>query len=164
MLRVLVIILSLAVLVAGCNGGTSQGSLIGQPAPDFTFYVTEEQSISLSDLQGSPVLLNFWATWCGPCASEMPYLQQVYDDWQEKGLVLLAINVMESYSEVEDFVQSRGLSLPVLLDSEGIVASQYGVGNIPTTFFIDSQGIVQHVQVGYFQSAADIESILSQLD
>jgi peroxiredoxin len=164
MLRVLVIILSLAVLVAGCNGGTSQGSLIGQPAPDFNFYVTEEQSISLSDLQGSPVLLNFWATWCGPCASEMPYLQQVYDDWQERGLVLLAINIGESYSEVEDFVQSRGLSLPVLLDSEGIVASQYGVGPIPTTFFIDSQGIVQHVQVGYFQSAADIESILSQLD
>lgn len=161
MLRVLVIILSLAVLVAGCGG---QKSLVGQPAPDFNFYVTEEQSISLSDLQGSPVLLNFWATWCGPCASEMPYLQQVYGDWQERGLVLLAINIGESYPEVEDFVQSRGLSLPVLLDSEGIVASQYGVGPIPTTFFIDSQGIVQHVQVGAFQSAADIESILSQLD
>jgi cytochrome c biogenesis protein CcmG/thiol:disulfide interchange protein DsbE len=164
MLRVLVIILSLAVLVAGCNGGTSQGSLIGKPAPDFTFNVTEEQSVSLSDLQGGPVLLNFWATWCDPCAYEMPYLQQVYDDWQEKGLVLLAINIGESYSEVEDFVQSRGLYFPILLDSEGIIALQYGVSNIPASFFIDSQGIVQHVQVGAFQSVADIESILSQLD
>jgi peroxiredoxin len=163
MLRVLVIILSLAVLVAGCNGGTSQGSLIGQPAFDFKFNV-EGQSVSLSDLQGGPVLLNFWATWCGPCASEMPYLQQVYDDWQETGLVLLAVNVGEDYSDVEDFVKSRGLSFPILLDSEGLVAAQYGVSSIPASFFIDSQGIVQHVQVGAFQSAADIESILNQLD
>jgi peroxiredoxin len=161
MLRVLVIILSLAVLVAGCGG---QKSLVGQPAPDFNFYVTEEQSISLSDLQGSPVLLNFWASYCSPCIKEMPYLQQVYDDWQEKGLVLLAINIGEDPSDVENFAQSLRLYFPILLDSEGIVASQYGVGPIPTTFFIDSQGIVQHVQVGAFQSAADIESILSQLD
>jgi cytochrome c biogenesis protein CcmG/thiol:disulfide interchange protein DsbE len=163
-LKLLAVILSLAVLVAGCNGGTSQDSLVGQPAPDFKFHVTEEQSVSLSDLQGSPVLLNFWATWCGPCASEMPYLQQVYDAWQEKGLVLLAINIGESYSEVEDFMQSRGLSFPVLLDSEGLIALQYGVSSIPSTFFIDSQGIVQHVQVGFFRSVADIESILSELD
>jgi peroxiredoxin len=161
MLRVLVIILSLAVLVAGCGG---QKSLVGKLAPDFTFNVTEEQSVSLSDLQGGPVLLNFWTTYCGACLIEMPYLQQVYDDWQEKGLVLLAINIGEDYSKVENFVQSRGLYFPVLLDSKGLIASQYGVGNIPASFFIDSQGIVQHVQVGAFQSAADIESILSQLD
>jgi cytochrome c biogenesis protein CcmG/thiol:disulfide interchange protein DsbE len=164
MLRVLVIILSLAVLLVGCNGGAPQGSLLGQPAPDFQFQVTEEQSISLSDLQGNPVLLNFWATYCGPCAYEMPYLQQVYDDWQGSGLVLLAINIGEDLSTVGNFVQSRGLSLPVVLDTRGAIAYQYGIQNIPTTFFIDSQGIVQHVQVGVFQSVAEIESILSQLD
>jgi peroxiredoxin len=164
MLRVLVIILSLAVLVAGCNGGTSQGSLIGQPAPDFQFHVTEEQLVSLSEFQGSPVLLNFWTTTCGPCRIEMPYLQQIWDEWQGKGLILLAINIAESPSVVENFMQSQGLSLPVLLDSTGAIAAQYGIRAIPTTFFIDSQGVVQHVQVGVFQSAAEIESILSQLN
>ena len=78
--------------------------------------------------------------------------------------MLLAINIRESSSEVEGFMQSQGLSLPVLLDSEGAIAAQYGVGPIPTTFFVDSEGIIQHVQVGAFQSAAEIENILSQLD
>jgi peroxiredoxin len=164
MLRVLVIILSLAVLVAGCGGGVSQGSLLGQPAPDFQFHVTEEQLVSLSEFQGSPVLLNFWTTTCGPCRIEMPYLQQIWDEWQGKGLILLAINIAESPSVVENFMQSQGLSLPVLLDSTGAIAAQYGIRAIPTTFFIDSQGVVQHVQVGVFQSAAEIESILSQLN
>jgi peroxiredoxin len=163
-LKLLAIILSLAVLLAGCNGETPQGSLIGQPAPDFQFQVTEEQYIYLSELQGSPVLINFWATYCGPCVVEMPYLQEIYYGWQEKGLVLLAINIGEDPSDVENFVQSRGLSLPVLLDSGGMASAQYGVNLIPTTFFIDSQGIIQEVHVGAFQSVAEIENILNQLD
>jgi len=163
MLRVLVVILSLVVLVAGCGGGTSQGSLIGKPAPDFNFQVTEGQSFSLSTLQGGPVLLNFWATYCGPCRVEMPYLQQIWDEWQGAGLIVLAINISESPSEVESFMQSQGLSLPVLLDSEGAIAYKYGILNIPTTFFIDSEGIVQHIKVGSFSSAAEIESILKEV-
>lgn len=160
MLRVLVIILSLAVLVAGCGG---QKSLLGKPAPDFQFQVTEEQSFSLSDLKGGPVLLNFWASYCSPCVKEMPYLQQVWEGWQGTGLVLLAINIGENPSEVENFMQSRGLSFPVLLDSDGAIAYQYDVLSIPTTFFIDSEGIVQHIKIGSFQSAAEIEEKLSQL-
>ncbi len=164
MLRVLVIILSLAVLLAGCGGGASQSPQVGQPAPDFKFQDAEGQSTSLSDLKGSPVLLNFWTTTCVYCAIEMPYLQQVYNDWRGKGLVLLAINIAESPSAVENFMQSQGLSLPVLLDSTGAITIKYGVGPIPTTFFIDSQGIVQYVRVGAFQSVAEIESFLSQLN
>lgn len=148
-------------MVAGCGG---QKSLLGKPAPDFQFQVPDGQSFSLSDLQGGPVLLNFWTTGCGPCAYEMPYLQQVWDGWQGRGLLLLAINIRESSSDVEGFMQRQGLSLPVLLDSKGAIAAQYGVGPIPTTFFVDSEGIIQHVQVGAFQSAAEIENILSQLD
>src|SRR4030042_1886480 len=115
MLKVLAIILSLGVLVAGCGG---QNPLLGKPAPDFQFGGPDEQPVSLSDLKGSPVLLNFWATWCGPCRGEMPYLQQIYEKWQTMGLVLLAINIGESPSDVEEFMQSQGLSLPVLLDGE----------------------------------------------
>jgi peroxiredoxin len=160
MLKVSAIILGLVVLLAGCGG---QESLVGKPAPDFQFGGPNGQPVSLSDLKGSPVLLNFWMTTCYPCRMEMPYLQQIYDDWQVRGLVLLAINVMESSSEVEAFLQSQGLSLPVLLDSTGAVAAQYGIQAIPATFFIDSEGIVQEVQVGAFQSASEVEESLFQL-
>jgi thiol-disulfide isomerase/thioredoxin len=160
MLKLSAIILSLGVLVAGCGG---QNPLLGKPAPDFQFQGPDGQSISLSALKGNPVLINFWATWCGPCRGEMPYLQQIYEKWQIMGVVLLAINIMESSSDVDKFMQSQGLSLPVLLDSEGEIAAQYDIQAIPATFFIDSEGIVQEVKVGAFQSTAEIEESLLQL-
>ncbi len=178
---ILTIVISLGILFAGCGGEAEQnGSALGritgvsmdstqspqagELAPDFYFETPEGEPSSLTTLQGSPVLLNFWATWCPPCREEMPYLQQIWDGWQEKGLVLLAINIGESPSDVESFMQSQGLSFPVLLDSSGAIATQYDIRNIPTTFFIDSEGIIQHIKVGAFQSKAEIESILSQLD
>ncbi len=160
MLKLLVIILSLVVLLAGCGG---QNPLLGKPAPDFQLTSLDGQPVSLSDLKGNPVLINFWATWCPPCRGEMPYLQQIYEKWQIMGLVLLAINIQESSSDVEGFMQSQGLSLPVLLDSDGAIAAQYGIEAIPATFFIDSEGTVQEVKVGAFQSTAEIEESLLQL-
>ena len=160
MLKLSAIILSLVVLLAGCGG---QNPLLGKPAPDFQLSSLDGQPVSLSDLKGSPVLLNFWATWCGPCRGEMPYLQQIYEKWQVMGLVLLAINIGESSSDVGEFMQDQGLSLPVLLDSEGEISAQYGIEYIPATFFIDSEGIVQEVKVGAFQSTAEIEESLLQL-
>lgn len=152
--------LSLVVLLAGCGG---QGPSVGKPAPDFQLSSLDGQLVSLSDLKGSPVLLNFWASWCGPCVHEMPYLQQIYEKWQVMGLVLLAINIMESPSEVDNFMQSQGLNFPVLLDSNGAIATQYDIQAIPTTFLIDSSGIVQEVRVGAFQSTAEIEESLLKL-
>ena len=157
---ILAIILSLGILCTGCS---SQSPEVGKPAPDFQFQGADGQPISLSDLQGSPVLLNFWATWCGPCAYEMPYLQQIWDGWQDKGLLLLAINVSESPSDVEGFMQSHGFSFPVLLDSAGTLAEQYGALYLPASFFIDKEGILQEVHVGPFQSTAEIEENLSPL-
>jgi len=159
---ILAITLSLGILFAGCDGGTSQDPWIGQPAPDFQFQGADEQPVSLSDLQGSPVLLNFWATYCAPCRVEMPFLQQIYEGWQGTGLVLMAINIGESPSEVGGFMQSQGFSFPVVLDSTGALAGQYDILYIPTTFFIDSYGIIQEVKVGPFQSAAEIEDSLSR--
>jgi peroxiredoxin len=160
MLKLSVIILSLVVLLAGCGG---QKTLLGKPAPDFQFAGPGGQPVSLSDLQGRPVLLNFWATYCPPCVHEMPYLQQVWDDWQTGGLVLLAINIGESSSEVQGFMQGQGFTFPVLLDGNGAIAAKYGIKGIPTTFFIDGEGIIQQVQVGAFPNAAAIEESLSQL-
>jgi thiol-disulfide isomerase/thioredoxin len=158
---ILTIVISLGILFAGCGG---QGPRVGEPAPDFQFQGSDGQPTSLSDLQGSPVLLNFWATYCPPCREEMPYLQQVYNEWQGKGLVLLLINIGDSSSDVAAFMQSEGLFFPVLLDSNGATAARYDIRSIPTTFFIDSKGVIQHIKVGAFGSAAEIESLLSQLD
>jgi len=158
-----VIILTLGMLLAGCAGGSKENPWIGKPAPDFQLSTLNGQPVSLSDLRGKPVLVNFWATWCLPCRGEMPYIQQIYDEWQAKGLVLLAINIGESPSQVAKFMQSQGLSLPVLLDGKGNIAVMYNVRAIPTTFFIDRDGIIKDMKVGAFQSKAEIESSLSKL-
>ena len=169
MLKVtLVIILALGLIIAGCSAGCSPEApapvpQVGKPAPDFQFNNPEGQSVSLSDSQGNPVLINFWQIRCPPCRSEMPYIQQVYDEWHSKGLVVLAINIGESPSQIKEFMQSQGLSLPVLLDMQGKVAEQYNIWYIPTTFFIDKDGIIQAIRVGAFPSKAAIERSLSKI-
>ena len=108
-------------------------------------------------------MLNFWASWCGPCRAEMPYIQQIYDEWQDKGLVLLTINVRESASTARQFMQSNNLSFPVLLDTNGNVTQMYNFRGIPTTFFIDEDGIIQARRVGSFSSKQQIEDRLSKI-
>lgn len=141
----------------------AQGTQVGNLAPDFELQSLDGQSVSLSDLQGKPVLLNFWATWCRPCVSEMPYLQEIHDEWAGKGLALLAVNIGESSAKVKEFIQNHNLSLPVLLDSNQDVALEYNIRYIPTTFFIDKNGIIQAVKFGAFSSKAEIEEILSKI-
>ena len=150
--------------ITGVSAGSDSDLGIGKPAPDFWFTTDQGESTSLSAFRGKIVLLNFWATWCGPCRSEIPYIQRIYNEWSEEELVMLAINVSEGADDVTSFVQSNSLSFPVLLDSQGQVAARYLVPGLPTTFFMDKQGLIQEVKVGAFQSTAQIESILNQLD
>lgn len=128
-------------------------------APDFQLPGLEGQAVSLSSLRGHPVLLNFWATWCGACQAEMPYLQEVFEDKEltDQGLVIVAIDVGEASPEVKKFVQDNGLSFQVLLDTRGTVAASYGVSGIPMTFFIDKDGIIKDRNIGSFANKAEIE-------
>jgi len=159
----LLIILTSVMLVASCST-PSEAPEIGKSAPSFQISDIDGQSVSLSDFRGKPVLLNFWATWCSPCRVEMPYIQEVYDEWSERGLVVLAVNRSESPSRVERFIQYYNLSFPVLLDMEGNAARQYNIrGIIPTTYFIDSSGVIQDIKVGAFLSMAEIEDGLSRI-
>ena len=166
---ILAIALALGAVATSCtgqpttNGGTAGPPEVGKLVPDFELDTLDGQTVVLSQLSGTPVLLNFWATWCGPCRHEMPYLQQVYEDWPGDELVLLTINIGESPSQVAEFMQGQGLSFPVLLDSQGEIAEKYGIRGIPTTFFIDKDGIIQDIRIGAFQSKAEIESSLSKL-
>jgi len=158
-------VLTAGLVMAGCSSNSTSPTptQVGNLAPDFQFYNPEEEPISLSDLRGKPVMLNFWATWCGPCVSEMPYLQQVYEEWSDKGLVLLAINKGEPPSQVKEFLQNHNLSLPVLLDTKQVIAQKYSIRAIPTTFFIDKEGIIQVVRVGAFPNKEAIESDLNKI-
>jgi len=161
---ILLIILALVLLLTGCPADSeSSGARVGEPAPDFQFQNLDGQNISLSDLRGEPVLINFWATWCRPCVLEMPYLQEIYEEWSDAGLILLAINMGESPAQVEDFMRNYNLSLPVMLDTKRFVAQMYNITGIPTTFFIDKDGIIQEKIIGAFPNKESIEQCLDKI-
>jgi peroxiredoxin len=179
MLKVILPVMLISVLlIAGCPGNSEPdisrlGSIIdceeytgggfkaGDPAPDFHFQNADGQTVALSDFRGEVVLINFWAYWCGPCVYEMPFIQQVYEEWQEKGLVLLSIHIGEDAEKAASFIEEYNLSFPVLMDIEGIVATQYGATSIPTTFLIDKEGLIQGIKVGRFSSVEEIEGGIS---
>jgi len=160
----LIVILVLGLLMMGCSSRSEpEVAQVGGIAPDFKLQGSDGQSVSLSDFEGRPVLINFWATWCGPCAYEMPYLQEVHDGWSDKEVVLLIINIGESSSTVEKFMQEHNLSFPVLLDTKKIVAQKYNISAIPTTFFISKDGTVQEKIIGAFPNKEEIENRLAKI-
>lgn len=135
----------------------------GKSAPNFQFNDAYGNSVSLVDFRGKAILLNFWATWCVPCRAEMPYIQDVYNTWSEHGLVVLAVNMRESPSKVKQFMQNHMLSFPVLLDTRGSVAEKYNIRYVPTTYFIDSSGVISYIKIGAFRSVAEVEDIVSKI-
>jgi thiol-disulfide isomerase/thioredoxin len=113
-------------------------------------------------------MVNFWTTGCGACVAEMPDIQAAYDEWSgEKELVVLLVNAKQHLTHVERYIEDPDhawLTLPVLLDSDGAVAREYGISRIPRTFFIDSTGIIREIQLGRFQHTKEILDILDTLD
>ena len=154
--------LASGLIVPGCSS-SNQAPEIGEMAPDFQLPTLEGQTVSLSDYRGKPVLLNFWASWCGPCQYEMLFLQQTYEKWTGRGLVVLAVNLQESPDVVKEFMVDFGLSLPVLLATDPEVPLSYNVRGIPATFFIDKSGIIRDIKVGPFTSEAEIEERLLKI-
>ena len=138
---------------------------VGRLAPDFELADIDGQSVSLESLRGQYVMLNFWATWCGPCRAEMPFMQEIYEnsEWSEAGVIIVAVNVGESATQARAFMDDFGFGFRVLLDSATKTAAEYNIRGIPTTFFIDRDGIIRDIRVGTFRSRAEIESILTSL-
>jgi peroxiredoxin len=130
----------------------SQGSAPRQGfhAPDFELLDLTGTLVRLSDLKGSVVVLNFWASWCPPCKAEMPAFQKIHTAFQDQDLYILAINAtaQDNIAAINEFVQKNRLTLPVLLDSDGSVEKAYMVQALPSTFFIDEEGIIQNVVIG----------------
>jgi len=116
-------------------------------AKDFELSTLSGESLRLQELHGKAVLINFWATWCGPCREEMPLLQK-YADRHSDQLIVLAVNAQESEGVVQSFVNELGLSFPVLLDSRGVVEDLYRVRAFPTSVFIDAEGTIRSQHIG----------------
>lgn len=154
--------LGLLFLLLGC--ATASAARRGQVAPDFSLETLTGETLRLSDFRGRPVLLNFWNSWCPPCRTEMSELQQVQEALGDR-VVILAINLLYQEDRLEDvyaFVREQGLTFPILLDRDGQVVTDYRVGSLPTSFFVDAEGKIYLVQVGPM-TRSFIESILREM-
>ena len=130
-------------------------------APDFTAYDADGNAVQLSDYFGKPLVLNFWASWCGPCKSEMPAFQQAYE--QEDGVQFLLVNMTggrETQADAEALLEEEGYTFPVLFDLDLDAAMTYGVAALPTTYFLDAEGNL----VAWAQGAINEETLQQGLD
>ncbi|ALC51885.1 thiol:disulfide interchange protein [Bacillus thuringiensis] len=130
----------------------SNGIEIGKSAPDFELTKLDGTNVKLSDLKGKKVILNFWATWCGPCQQEMPDMEAFYKEHKEN-VEILAINYTPSEKgggeeKVSNFVKEKGITFPILLDKNIDVTTAYKVITIPTSYFIDTKGVIQDKFIG----------------
>lgn len=117
------------------------GLRVGEKAPDFELMTLDGKTVKLSDYRGKKVILNFWATWCPPCKAEMPDIQKFYNE-ADDNVEILAINIDPQY-DVKKFVREANVTFPVLLDSKDEVNNLYRILTIPTTYFIDGEGIIR---------------------
>lgn len=123
------------------------GTSVGQLAPNFLLTTADGQTLQLSDLRGTPVFVNFWATWCIFCVSEMPAIQRLADRYEGQ-LTVIGINVGQAASDAQRFAQQTAIRYPLLLDTETAVAKAYNVQAMPTSLVVDADGVVQHVHYG----------------
>lgn len=141
-------------------GDKDSQQLVGATAPAFKLKGMDDKEVALADLKGSVVVLDFWATWCGPCVASMPALDAIHKEFSEKGLKLFALNLREEKKTVEQFLAAKSLSLPVLLDEQGRVANQYAVSGIPQTVVIGKDGVIRKVFVGFGGDDAPLRSAI----
>lgn len=160
-IQLIVLAAILALTIVACGRGEPQqpaaqasvpdvpvGTDVGQRAPDFTLKDLEGNPTSLSDFQGQPVLLNFMHTWCAPCNASAPGMAAAYEANKDTGFTILSVDVQEPSSATEAFIEKYGLNYPFVLDPNGDVVREYGVRGVPTSFFLDPNGVIQSVQPG----------------
>lgn len=134
-------------------------------APEFTLDTLEGHAISLNELRGQPILVNVWASWCAPCRAEMPAMQRVYEAYREQGFTILAVNAtnQDSLNNAAGFVSEHNLTFPILIDSTGEVSMAYQVRSLPTSFFVDQNGIIQEIVIGGPMSEALLRTRVENL-
>jgi cytochrome c biogenesis protein CcmG/thiol:disulfide interchange protein DsbE len=151
----------------GSGSSTSAGNpLVGKPAPDFTLQTLNgsAKSIRLSDLKGQPVVINFWASWCGPCNDEAPLLSQSWPTLKSQGVVMIGIDASYSTQEAQNFIKQYGVAYPNVEDTTNrTTAIAYGVTAFPETFFINRQGVIVAHYNAPFTSAQTFKSEVAKI-
>lgn len=138
-------------------------TVIKTKAPNFKLSDLNNKELSLSDLKGKKVFLNFWATWCPPCKEEMPEIQKLYEETENSDLVIISVEIGEPLSTVKSFIASNKYSFKVLLDSDQSVATKYNIASIPTSYFIDIDGNIISKRMGAM-NIGEMKSYIKTLD
>jgi peroxiredoxin len=140
--------LGLLITVFAATSLASSG-LEGQVAPDFALKSSTGQNLRLSEYRGNVVMINFWATWCGPCRQEMPLLDELYTRYERVGFSLLGVNIDDDSRRAMQMIEDLGVSFPVLFDARKEVSELYEVEAMPVTVLVDREGNVRYVHHGY---------------
>ena len=125
----------------------AKATRIGKPVPGFSADRLDGRGrLSLASFRGRPVVVNFWASWCGPCKSEAPALERIWRQYRARGLVVLGVDYTDAKSDARRFVAKRGLTFPIVRDPSGLIGSSYRLSGVPETFVLDRRGrLVEHL-------------------
>jgi thiol-disulfide isomerase/thioredoxin len=144
--------------------GPAKGQLIGSLAPDFDLQTLDGKAMKLSDLRGKGVLLNFWATYCGPCKIEMPWFVELQKEYGPQGFQIVGVAMDDASNEdIAKFVKEMGVNYPILLGKESVGQAYGGVGVLPTTFFVDRDGKLIDREFGLVSRSVFVENIKKAL-
>jgi len=143
------IVKAIIILASLAISNVSLAAAIGGSASDFTLKSRAGKNVKLSEYRGDVVMINFWASWCGPCRQEMPALEQLYKKYQDLGFVILGVNLDEDSSKAANLLQKIPVSFPILYDNTKKVSTQYDVKAMPTTFLVDRDGKLRYVHKAY---------------
>jgi peroxiredoxin len=141
-----IILLTIVFILTSTTGWAAS---ISGPAPNFTLKNIDGKNVKLSELSGNVVLINFWASWCGPCLQEMPLLNAIHQKYEPLGFTVLGVNVEENSANAKAFLAERGVDFPILLDSKNQVSKLYDVVAMPTTVVVDRDGNMRFLHQGY---------------
>ena len=142
-------LLGIVFSVLAATSLAASGSLTGQTAPDFALKSSSGQNLRLSEYRGDVVMINFWATWCGPCRQEMPLLEELHARYERVGFSLLGVNIDDDSGKAMNMVTELGVTFPVLFDARKEVSKTYEVDAMPTTVILDREGTVRYIHHGY---------------
>jgi peroxiredoxin len=149
---------------AGAGGPPDSLDPAGKPAPDFTLVSLDGKTVTLSDYRGQAVLLNFWATWCGPCKIEMPWFVELQKEYGPQGLQIVGVAMDDaSKDEIQKFVKEMGVNYTILLGKEAVGQQYGGVDVLPTTFFIDRDGKIVSREFGLQSRSLFVDNIKKSL-
>jgi cytochrome c biogenesis protein CcmG/thiol:disulfide interchange protein DsbE len=143
----LVVLLALLALLAGGLRRAGGGPEIGQPAPDFTLQLYGGGELTLSDLRGKVVLINFWASWCDPCRDEAPALERMWREYKDRGVVFIGVDYVDVESSARDYMAEFDITYPNGLDKGQRISRAYHIRGVPETFFIDKNGNIAPIMI-----------------